>query len=274
MIAGDMPKELASLLKRLNGEYAQSPPPSAAPAIDPGEPLLGLMLRSFLVWECTTSKATLALKRVEQGVVDFNELRICTPDEVVRMRGERYPRSEDRAVRLRCALNDVYRREHRVSLEHLHLRPKREAREYFDSLEGLPSFVAARVELLGLGAHAAPVDSRIARRLAEADAIEPGTGPEDAAKFLERKVRAGDMPQVYALLQAWADDGTFPSGETWTEGERMSLRSAWSRTPPLSPTSPAGRSAASSQEAALPKSHAESTPKHSASGSRPRKKSS
>lgn len=204
----ELPKELAALLKQLRAEYPQALEPQAETAlIDPAEPLLGHFVRSFLIWECTAAKAATALRRIEQSVVDFNELRVCMPGEMVRMLGERYPRAEERARRMRAALNAIYAREHKVSLERLAELSKRESREYLETLDGTPRFVAARVALVGLAGHMAPVDGRIARKLIERGVVEAEATPESAAAGLERKIRAAEMPECYALLQAWSDDG-------------------------------------------------------------------
>ena len=213
MSTADSSKELASLLKSLRADYAEALAKAATPAaptpFDPGEPILACFLKSFLLWESTTAKATQALKRLEGAIVDFNELRACMPDEIVRIIGERYPRAAERALRLRTALNIIYAREHRVTLEHVANLSRKEAREHFEKLDGVPQFVSARVCLLGLSHHAAPVDSRIHRRLVEGKVVASDSSPEQSASLLESKTRAGELPEVYSLLQAWADDAAY-----------------------------------------------------------------
>jgi len=217
---GDSSKELASLLKTLRADYPAAlgvVGGTAQPctiAFDPAEPLLAHFVKAFLVWESTTPRALQAVKRLESALVDFNELRACMPDEIVRIIGERYPRAAERALRLRTALNILYSRAHRVTLEHLAGTPQNEAREYLDKLDGVPPFVAARVCLLGLAHHAAPVDSRIHRRLIEAKVCPAEASPEFAAAQLERHARDGELPEVYALLQAWADDASYAAAES------------------------------------------------------------
>ncbi len=216
MSHGDSTKELASLLKTLRADYpaALAPAQPCTIALDPTEPLLSHFVKAFLVWESTTPKALQAIKRLEAALVDFNELRACMPDETVRIIGERYPRAAERALRLRTALNILYTRAHRVTLEHLAGTPQKEAREYLDKLDGVPPFVAARVCLLGLAHHAAPVDSRIQRRLIEAKVCPAESSPEFGAAHLEKHARDGELPEVYALLQAWADDASYPAAES------------------------------------------------------------
>lgn len=214
MTSQEMPRELVALLKQLRAEYPQALVVSAeCSPIDPAEPLLGHFVRAFLMWESTAAKAATAMKRIEQSVVDFNELRVCMPGELVRLMGERYPRVEERARRLRSALNGIYTREHRVSLERLGEMSKRESREYLETLESTPRYVAARVALVGLSGHMAPIDGRMLRRLVERHIVEADATPETAAASLERKVRAAEMPECYALLQAWSDDGAHEVAE-------------------------------------------------------------
>lgn len=217
MSTGDTGKELSSLLKKLRSAHAdvlEAGPGGGSGGgggnggafIDAEEPILGHFVRAFLLWESTTPKGAAAAKKIEAAVVDFNELRVCMPDELVALIGERYPRAAERAQRLRAALNEIYSREHRVTLEPLLKLSKRDAKEYLDSLEGVPGFVSARVSLICLGGHSAPVDGRILRRLVDADIVGAAAGPDDAAGILERKLRAGELLEAYLLLQAHADE--------------------------------------------------------------------
>lgn len=228
MSVSEATANLNTLLKRLRDSHAEAAAPhlrvlpadatpdAARPfvppsptTIEPDEPLLGHLLMSLLLWENTTAKAEASLRKLEAAVVDFNELRHCMPDELAKVLGEKTPKVGERSLRLRTALNKLYAREHRMSLSHLHALPARDARLYLESLEGLPTYVAARVTLVGLGGHAAPVDSRICRRLVEAKVVAESATPDAAAAALEKKLKPADLPEAYALLQAWADEGAF-----------------------------------------------------------------
>ncbi len=217
MSSGETSKELAALLKTLRAQFADelaAPQSPTCCSFDPGEPVLGCFLKSFLLWESTTTKAAQALKRLETTIVDFNELRACMPDEVVRIIGERYPRAAERALRLRTALNVVFAKEHRVTLEPVAALGRKDAKEHLEKIDGVPPFVASRVCLLALSHHAAPVDSRIHRRLIEAKVVAAETSAEDAAAILEKKTRAGELPEVYLLLQRWADEANYQPADS------------------------------------------------------------
>lgn len=179
--------------------------------IDPAEPVLGELLRAMLSWEAPAARPAAPLRRIANAVVDYNELRVCLNDEIIAMLGERYPMAEERAKRLRTALNDIYRKEHAVTLQHLTQMPKRAARQYLDSINGLPKYVASRVTLLALGGHAAPVDTRLTRKLATCGLSCSPDDTDTVAAAIERAVRAGDMVAAFAALELWSDD---PSAET------------------------------------------------------------
>ena len=89
---------------------------------------------------------------------------------------------------------------------------KRDARAYLLSLEGVPTFVAARVILLGLGGHAFPVDTRLVKLLAAEDVLEPKLSPETATGRMERMLRAGEATSAYLAIESWAD--TVPTKRT------------------------------------------------------------
>lgn len=212
----DLPKDLqaphaalASTLKKLRALQGETPPAALSnspTALDPSEPTLGVFLRSFMLWDATQSKAEAALRKLEQALVDSNEMRVCLPDELVAIIGERYPRAAERALRLRSALSGIYAREHAITLETISTLGKRQAMDYLTSLEGVPEFVAARVVLLSIGAHAAPVDSRLLHRLVEAKIVDKSCSICEAGDRLEQLVPHGEMPEVYTRLQAWSDD--------------------------------------------------------------------
>lgn len=192
---------LRSLLKRCRDAYG-APEPQAESAEDPIEQLVW----SFVLWDATTSKAEPAMRRIRSSFVDHNELRVSLPHEIAAVLGERYPRGPERALRLRLALNDIYYRENAVSLTRLREMQKREAREYLESLEGMPPYVAARVMLLNLGGHAAPVDERLTAALIDEGVLPPETNVDQAASLLARHVKAAEAHEAHLLLQRWSEE--------------------------------------------------------------------
>lgn len=209
MTPGDPSRRFASLLKKMRTRHAAAAPPAPDPA-DDSDPLVDHVVFSLMLWEASSGQARAAFKRLREAYVDYNELRVCMPDELADVLGERYPLAHERARRLRAALSDVYRREHAVSLTHLTQIGKREARAYLDSLDGLTPFVSARVVLLALNGHAVPCDERLRDLLAEAGVMDADTSAGMAGSWLERHVDHTDALKAHAVLQAWSDEHGHP----------------------------------------------------------------
>lgn len=152
------------------------------------------------------NKADAAFKRLMHHVVDLNELRVCRPPELVSVLGKTYPLAEERAMRLKASLQEIYQREFAVSLDKCASLSKRDARRYLDTLEGMPPFVAARVVLMRLGGHAIPVDEKLLIRLVAKEVVEPDYDCARAEGVLERHIKADHAIQIHLTLQAWADD--------------------------------------------------------------------
>jgi hypothetical protein len=205
----DPTKKLHSLMKKLRAEYPGACDAAVESLPEGQDPLVWQLVFSFMCWEANSAKAGQATRKLHAGVIDYNEMRVCLPDELIGLIGERYPRASERVQRLRSALNDLYRREHTVTLQHLPTMPKREARTYLESLEGVPGFVASRLMLLSLGGHAFPLDERLYLTLTEEQAV-PDAEFDDVAGWLERAFHAGETAEPYLLLEAWLNDRPAP----------------------------------------------------------------
>ncbi len=191
-------RNLAGLMKALAATYEPPAPPERGPVDE--------LVFSMLLWEANSIKAEAAFRRFLSSAVDFNELRVCKPLELEALMGKTYPRVEERAIRIKASLTDLYLREHAVSLDAAAAMSKRDSRKYLETLDGVPHFVASRVVLLRMGGHAMPVDSRLLELLKSAEVAEHSDDEEKAAGILERHIKAGEGAAAHLLLQAWTDD--------------------------------------------------------------------
>ena len=95
-------KKLTSLLRKLK----KMPPAEPEEFTDAVE----VLVKSFLIWDSTTIKASAAYKRLMDQIVDFNDLRVSMPHELVDWIGPRYPMAMERCQRIRAALRHTYHR--------------------------------------------------------------------------------------------------------------------------------------------------------------------
>ncbi len=195
--AAECARKLHALVKKL---------PEAAPLVfSAADDPIAVLILSSLMAETSTERALAAYSRLLDSIVDFNDLRVSMPHEVVGYIGVRYPRAQERCERLRRVLRHIYLREHCVCLERLREEGKRDGRKYLESLEGMTPYVSSRVMLLCFDAHAMPVDEQLRDRLVEAGAADESADVAAVTTWLARQVKAGDGARVHHKLQAWID---------------------------------------------------------------------
>lgn len=167
------------------------------------EPLVHELVFSMLLWESTMENAIKAMDKIHEQFVDYNDLRVSFPEEIEALLGSRYQRAEDRSIRLIESLRKIFLTYQKLTLEPLRAMSKRESREFLDSIESLPRFVVSRLMLLGLDAHAFPLDAKIARAMHKADFISSAKNPDSVAIMLERSIRANQTLETYTRLERW-----------------------------------------------------------------------
>lgn len=173
---------------------------------DGDEPVRELVF-SYLLWDAPLSTAQEAMERLSCAVVDVNDLRVCSADEMLAMLGAGYPRVEERASRLRVSLRALFASENRLRLGHLAGKAPATVRKQLRALGEPPSFVVERTLLVGFGHPAVPVDERTAARLADCGVLHPGTDAAAASAWLLESTPEGEVAEAAAWLQAWADAG-------------------------------------------------------------------
>ncbi|MFO0962387.1 MAG: hypothetical protein U0625_05710 [Phycisphaerales bacterium] len=192
------PNKLASFLKKHGG--------TAGHPLEPVTPdLVELFIHSYLLWQAPSDEANAALGRIKEAYIDWNELRVSLVSDLVDVIGSKYWRAAERMTRLRDAMNGVFRREHRVSLERLKGLMKKDAVSYMETLPGMVPFVANRVLLVGVDFHAVPLEEFGLQLLTQAGALPPGTGLADAAGWLTRHVKAEEARDAHRALVAAID---------------------------------------------------------------------
>ncbi|MDX2132636.1 MAG: hypothetical protein SFY69_11355 [Planctomycetota bacterium] len=199
-------RRLASLVKKLRAAAPEPAPADETEVIPGAEGGVQRVIQSLLLWEASSAQARQGLRRLREGFVDVNELRVSMADEIASVLGEKYPLVAERAARLRLVLQDVYRRHCAMTLAPLAQLGKREARAVLEGFEGMPVYAAARVSLLEFGGHGVPCDERLRALLAREGVLDEATGVEAASSWLERQVRAEDSLETHRVLQAWSDE--------------------------------------------------------------------
>ena len=169
------------------------------------EPLKALV-RSAMSYDVPDDKAEGAMKAIEREFVDLNELRVATELEVQEMLGQRYPKIEERVTMITQALNNIFEREHTLSLDRLKDLSRRDARQFLRELPGVHPFVEAYVMLFAFDGHTFPIDDAMLDTLRDEDVVEETTNLDDAQKFVEHHLKDSECYELYWAMRQVAYD--------------------------------------------------------------------
>ena len=195
------PAKFNSFVKKYRGTET----PLLPDFIRPRDPV-AVMVHSWLLWEASTDQAEVAMRKLLDAFVDFNEIRVSLPHEKATVIGKRYPRLEERLHGIRRTLHSLYLKRHSLSFDHLADKGKRDIKADIEDLDGMHPFVAARILRMSFEVHALPADDQLSALLHENDVIEEPVDPDELSAWLGGMVKADDAIDIMATLQAAVDD--------------------------------------------------------------------
>jgi endonuclease III len=191
--AGKHGEELKQLFKRLMREGK----PEAKQPIEP----LDALVRGAMSYDVSDSRVEDAIKAIAKEFVDLNELRAATDLEVQELLGVRYPAIEERVAMITQCLNDIFEREHTMSLDRLKTISKRDARQFLRELPGMQPFVEGFIMLMAFDGSAFPMDQEMCDYLREEGILDEETSVADAQKFVENHIKGEDLYDFYVVLR-------------------------------------------------------------------------
>ncbi len=179
-----------------------------APPLPSGDPISQLILGIF-TRDAPEAKANDVLDRLRAVVVDYNELRVIPPLELVEVVGD-YSDARLKCEDLSRALNRIFAIEHTVSLDRLAQASMKETVAYLNGIDGLEPYTRARIRQFGLRQHAIPLDEAMWALARRGGYVDERATLEEAQAFMERQIPAKDGPEFVALLrkQAWSEMAT------------------------------------------------------------------
>ncbi|RJP36636.1 MAG: hypothetical protein C4547_07005 [Phycisphaerales bacterium] len=210
--------------KRVKKHFARLLKPPPAPPADP----LDALAASILGREAGYPAGKRCLDRLLETFVNYNEARVCSPEDLAGMLGNRLPHAGQRCAELRQALNDVFERENRMSLDRLKSMKIKEARQFLATIDGVDEYTVASVILRSLGGHAIPVDDAAWALLRERDLVDPDATRGEIQGFLERAISASDAQAFCHTLEhaAHADHKAAAAPAARRRGRSEKVRSA------------------------------------------------
>lgn len=217
---------------RLKGVYAKLRESAAKleENQEPDHPLQRLATAIFAVGS-SEEKAHIAVNRMLDAMVDWNDVRISTAGEIMSASGCRGSGSLERCSNLTAALGSIFNNENALTLDHLAAMPRREARHYLEQLDGVDEYATASVVLWSLGGHAIPVDDALLATLRDAELIHPQASRAEVQSFLERHVNASEAKEFCVTIQALVDQKKNEKGDDDATKTKAAAKKTIKKTP-------------------------------------------
>lgn len=159
-----------------------------------------VLVRAVFEADAWPELAETAVEALRREFVDINELRVAPPKDIVECVGRDYPRVRAKARQVTEVLNEIYRRQNRITTEYLGAMAKRELRRHLQEL-GLEPFPAALVTLRAFGGHAVAVDESLVELLRMDELVHPESDVPDVQGFLERIIPQKDAEAAHAFFR-------------------------------------------------------------------------
>jgi endonuclease III len=190
-------------LKQLHRRLMRDGKPEPRQTLEP----LDAFVRGAMSYDISDSRAEDVMKAIGREFVDLNELRVSTDLEIQELLGARYPAMEDRVALITQCLNDMFEREHTMSLDRLKTISKRDARQFLRELPGMVPFVEAYVMMFAFEGNAFPIDKEMLDYLREEGVVDEETTIEEAQKFVENHIKGEEIYDFYWVLRRAALSG-------------------------------------------------------------------
>jgi endonuclease III len=203
MNASQFEARLKELVGRLQSEFGEPKDVTTGDVVE--EILLGVFGR-----DTTEAKAREALARLRSGMVDYNEMRVAAPVDVIEELGLSFPGVKAKALDMVRVLSTMYEQIETLDLAEMKGKPKRESHKWLADLPGMDPYTLGRVMLLCFGGHAVPVSTSVLANLQAQGLFEATVTPAEAQGVLERHVRAPDALKTFWLLHRWAEKHPAP----------------------------------------------------------------
>lgn len=188
--------------KLLAGLKRKHSPPPANGELTPLELLALAVLRRDL----PRDQAHKALKQLDDEFVDFNEMRVAPPKDIVELLGEDVPDPRGRAERLTIALGKLFEQDPNLNMEFLRDCGKRELKAQLQDGLGLDSFAEAFLTLYLTDVVAVPVDQALVDRLKEEDLVGEDAEVDDTRAMIERIATKADSFMTFELLNLYSHE--------------------------------------------------------------------
>lgn len=149
-----------------------------------------------------------AFKKFGSHFVDFNDMRVSRPEEIVEMLGQDTEETRKVGVNVIRILTGIFRKYNNVNLDSLRKVGKRQSRVVIEKFDGISRFCVDYCMLTALQGHAIPLTEVMIKYLCDNELVHPQAQFEEIEGFLTRQISATNAYEFYSLLRRESEKGS------------------------------------------------------------------
>jgi len=173
---------------------------------------LEALIYGILSEKVAERQAQTAWKRCKKHFVDLNDLRVARPDEICDLFGKETDEIREIGLVLAKVLFSVFDKHHEMTLSSFRDMGKRQARQELEGFNGISAFALGYCMLMGLDAHAIPVNDRMVQYLQAHELVDPNADVATIEGFLAKQISAKESTEFYTLLRQESESSSLKKG--------------------------------------------------------------
>jgi endonuclease III len=191
-------KEYSKKVQKLYRSFRRKAAKSADVEFD--EPVDALVY-AVVSENITEAQAQSAMKRLKDYFVDWNDMRVATPEEIVEVLGRDIAVARGIATTLVNTLKASFEKYNLLSLQALKKLGKRPAKQVLEKLTGATPFVVDYCMLTSLQGHAIPLTPKMIEHLKANGMAHAESTYEEIEGFLARQIPTKSAYEFYSGLR-------------------------------------------------------------------------
>jgi endonuclease III-like uncharacterized protein len=197
-ISSEYAKEFRTLQNRLRRDF---PKPKDKDFETLPESITEILILGILATNDTFSRAKQAIKKIQEEMVDFNELRVTPTVELAELLDEFLHEPQKTATDMVRTLNAVFLKFDTLDLSDLKEKHKNEITKLFEEIKGCPDHARSLMLLFGFDIPTMPLDDRMVDYLVATEAMPPEVDQATVKAFIERQLKAAELNAFYWQLR-------------------------------------------------------------------------
>lgn len=190
------------------------------------EDIIESLIHAIVLEYMTESASNAAFKKFGDYFVDYNDMRVSRPEEIVEMLGEDTEATRKIAVNIIRVMGVIFRKYNSLNLDSLKKVGKRQAKALLEKFDGVSKFCVDYCMLTALDGHAVPLTENMTAFLKENELVAPESDDADIEGFLTRQISAKNAYEFYSLLRRQSE-----SPKNKKTGRKKTAKSAAKKSP-------------------------------------------